>query len=81
MGVIKGSEDSLNKSRHYLERKHYEKRGRTHSGDETERTRIYSLFEAYQKLRPPASYDVADRYDSSVGAAFMTNRFRIGYTL
>lgn len=62
MGVIKGSEDSLKKSRHYLDRKTYEKRSsRTHSGDDTERTRIYSLFEAYQKMRPSASYDVADR--------------------
>ncbi|KAG8926503.1 hypothetical protein FRC01_008764 [Tulasnella sp. 417] len=62
MGIIKGSEASLGKQRRYLDRDSYENQSnRTHSGDETERTRIYTLFEAYQKQRPPSSYDIADR--------------------
>ncbi|KIO30545.1 hypothetical protein M407DRAFT_20433 [Tulasnella calospora MUT 4182] len=62
MGVIKGSEASLSKSRRYLDRDTYETlSSRTHSGDDTERSRIYTLFEAYQKQRPSGSYDVADR--------------------
>ncbi|KAG8896642.1 hypothetical protein FRC01_011694, partial [Tulasnella sp. 417] len=61
MGVIKGSEASLSKQRRYLDRKTYENlSSRTHSGDDTERSRIYTLFEAYQKQRPSGSYDPAD---------------------
>ncbi|KIO30542.1 hypothetical protein M407DRAFT_69087 [Tulasnella calospora MUT 4182] len=62
MGVIKGSEASLSQPRRYLDRYTYENlSSRTHSGDDTERSRIYSLFEAYQRQRPSGSYDFADR--------------------
>ncbi|KAG8960167.1 hypothetical protein FRC05_007045 [Tulasnella sp. 425] len=62
MGIIKGSEAALSKTRRYLERKEYEKQSnRSLSADDTDRSKIYTLFEAYQKLRPPTSYDVADR--------------------
>ncbi|KAG9016354.1 hypothetical protein FRB90_003159 [Tulasnella sp. 427] len=62
MGIIKGSEASLNKSRHHLDQTDYESQNnRSLSGDSTERSRVYTLFEAYHKLRPTASYDIADR--------------------
>ncbi|KAG8926505.1 hypothetical protein FRC01_008766 [Tulasnella sp. 417] len=62
MGVIKGSEASLSQPRRCLDRRTYETlSSRTHSGDDTERSRIYTLFEAYQKQRPSGSYDLADR--------------------
>lgn len=62
MGIIKGSEASLGQTRGYLDRKTYENQTNwTVSSDETERSRIYSLFETYQKSRPPTSYDIADR--------------------
>ncbi|KAG9047260.1 hypothetical protein FS837_002663 [Tulasnella sp. UAMH 9824] len=62
MGIIKGSEPSLSKPRHYLDQKEYESQNnRSLSGDTTERSRVYTLFEAYQKLRPSTSYDIADR--------------------
>ncbi|KAG8965904.1 hypothetical protein FRC05_002962 [Tulasnella sp. 425] len=65
MGVIKGSEASRSYPKHYLDRQAYESQSsRTHFGDTTERSRIYTLFEAYLKLRPPSSYDVADRVHS-----------------
>ncbi|KIO30538.1 hypothetical protein M407DRAFT_69086, partial [Tulasnella calospora MUT 4182] len=69
MGIIKGSEASLAKQRRYLDRDSYENQSnRTHSGDDTERSRIYTLFEAYQKQRPPSSYDMADRVHALMGA-------------
>ncbi|KAG8902416.1 hypothetical protein FRC00_008567 [Tulasnella sp. 408] len=62
MGIIKGSEASRNYPKNFLDRQAYESQSsRTHSGDPTERSRIYTLFEAYCKLRPPSSYDAADR--------------------
>ncbi|KIO30552.1 hypothetical protein M407DRAFT_20440 [Tulasnella calospora MUT 4182] len=62
MGIIKGSEAALSKPRHYLERTDYEKQSnRSLSGEDADRWKIYTLFKAYQKLRPPTSYDVADR--------------------
>ncbi|KIO23210.1 hypothetical protein M407DRAFT_27279 [Tulasnella calospora MUT 4182] len=62
MGVIKGSEASRSYPKRFLDRQAYESQSsRTHFGDPTERSRIYTLFEAYCKLRPPSSYDVADR--------------------
>ncbi|KAG8942979.1 hypothetical protein FRC04_003265 [Tulasnella sp. 424] len=65
MGVIKGSEASRHYPKHFLDRQAYESQSsRTHFGDPTERSRIYTLFEAYLKLRPPASYDIADRVHS-----------------
>lgn len=63
MGIIKGSESTLGKPRRCLSREEYEDQtNRSLSGESTERARIYTLFEAYQKLRPPFSYDTADRY-------------------
>ncbi|KIO23206.1 hypothetical protein M407DRAFT_78343 [Tulasnella calospora MUT 4182] len=65
MGVIKGSEASRNFPKGFLDRQAYESQSsRTHFGDPTERSRIYTLFEAYLRLRPPASYDAADRVHS-----------------
>ncbi|KAG8937463.1 hypothetical protein FRC00_005249 [Tulasnella sp. 408] len=62
MGIIKGSEASLSKPRHYLDQSEYEgQSNRSLPGDGTERSRVYTLFEAYRKLRPSASYDIADR--------------------
>ncbi|KAG8948841.1 hypothetical protein FRC04_009306 [Tulasnella sp. 424] len=62
MGIIKGSETSLSKPRHYLEQSEYENQSnRSLSGDSTERSRVYTLFEAYHRLRPSESYDIADR--------------------
>ncbi|KIO30541.1 hypothetical protein M407DRAFT_20429 [Tulasnella calospora MUT 4182] len=62
MGIIKGSETSMGKPRRYLDQIDYESQNnRSLSGDTTERSRVYTLFEAYQKLRPSASYDIADR--------------------
>ncbi|KAG8939076.1 hypothetical protein FRC04_007029 [Tulasnella sp. 424] len=62
MGIIKGSEAALSKSSRYLGRTEYEKQSnRSLLGDNNDRSKIYTLFEAYQKLRPSAAYDVADR--------------------
>ncbi|KAG9047264.1 hypothetical protein FS837_002667 [Tulasnella sp. UAMH 9824] len=67
MGIIKGSESTLGKPRRCLSREDYEgQTNRSLSGESTERTRIYTLFEAYQKLRPPFSYDTADRVQTLV---------------
>lgn len=63
MGIIKGSEAALSKSSRYLGRTEYEKQSnRSLLGDNDDRSKIYTLFEAYQKLRPSAAYDVADRF-------------------
>ncbi|KAG8902422.1 hypothetical protein FRC00_008573 [Tulasnella sp. 408] len=62
MGGIKGSEASFNSNNRQLDRLTYESQSsRTHAGDQSERSRVYSLFEAYLKKRPPCSYDIADR--------------------
>ncbi|KIO30551.1 hypothetical protein M407DRAFT_20439 [Tulasnella calospora MUT 4182] len=62
MGIIKGSEAALSSSRGYLGRAQYEQQSnRSLFGDDTDRSRIYTLFESYQKLRPTKAYDVADR--------------------
>ncbi|KAG8937466.1 hypothetical protein FRC00_005252 [Tulasnella sp. 408] len=62
MGIIKGSEASLGKPRHYIDRSEYQNHNnRSLSGDIPERSRVYTLFEAYRKLRPSTSYDIADR--------------------
>lgn len=63
MGIIKGSEAALSKSSRYLGRTEYEKQSnRSLLGDNNDRSKIYTLFESYQKLRPSAAYDVADRF-------------------
>ncbi|KAG8928796.1 hypothetical protein FRC00_001640 [Tulasnella sp. 408] len=62
VSVIKGSESSLKLQTRYLDRNSYEiQNNRTRSGDDGERSRVYTLFEAYSRLRPPSSYDLADR--------------------
>ncbi|KAG8926817.1 hypothetical protein FRC01_008332 [Tulasnella sp. 417] len=62
LGVIKGSEAAFNSSKHQLDRQTYETQSiRTHAGDYSERSRVYTLFEAYMKKRPSGSYDMADR--------------------
>ncbi|KAG9044657.1 hypothetical protein FS837_007754 [Tulasnella sp. UAMH 9824] len=61
ISVIKGSETSRSFPKGFLDRQAYESQSsRTHFGDYTERSRIYTLFEAYLKLRPQGSYDAAD---------------------
>lgn len=65
MGIIKGSETSLYKSRRYLDKKEYEEQNnRSVLGDGVDKAKIYSMFQSYEKIRPPASYDVADRFAS-----------------
>ncbi|KAG8898993.1 hypothetical protein FRB99_007004 [Tulasnella sp. 403] len=55
VGVIKGSG-------RILDRKSYEDMShRRHGTFANDRSRIYSLFEAYEKMKPRPSYDVADR--------------------
>ncbi|KAG9040943.1 hypothetical protein FS837_012934, partial [Tulasnella sp. UAMH 9824] len=62
IGIIKGSEATLSKPRRYLSRDEYESHSnQSLTGESTERSRIYSLFESYQKLRPLSTYDSADR--------------------
>ncbi|KAG8931119.1 hypothetical protein FRC00_000874 [Tulasnella sp. 408] len=62
MGIIKGSETSLYKHRRYLDKTEYEEQNnRSVLGESVDKAKIYSMFQSYQKLRPAASYDVADR--------------------
>ncbi|KAG8960069.1 hypothetical protein FRC00_000926 [Tulasnella sp. 408] len=62
LGVIKGSELAFMSSKRQLDRETYESQSsRTHAGDYSERSRVYTLFESYMKKRPPSSYDMADR--------------------
>ncbi|KAG8942983.1 hypothetical protein FRC04_003269 [Tulasnella sp. 424] len=62
MGVIKGSEACLKLQKPYLDRDSYEMQSaRARSSDPAERSRIYTLFEVYLRLRSPSSYDMADR--------------------
>ncbi|KAG8937366.1 hypothetical protein FRC00_006484 [Tulasnella sp. 408] len=69
ISVIKGSEVSRSFPKYFLDRQAYESQSnRTHFGDSTERSRIYTLFEAYLKLRPPGSYDAADSLIGEVEA-------------
>ncbi|KAG8997000.1 hypothetical protein FRB90_012598 [Tulasnella sp. 427] len=62
MGVIKGSEASRSYPKLFLDRQGYESQSsRGYFGNATERSRLYTLFEGYLKVRPLASYDAADR--------------------
>ncbi|KAG8875202.1 hypothetical protein FRB97_005339 [Tulasnella sp. 331] len=60
MGVIKGSSNTLTAG--YLDRETYESlSSRTYSTFNDDRGRIYTLFEAYRKLKPAQLVDAADR--------------------
>ncbi|KNZ80017.1 TPR and ankyrin repeat-containing protein 1 [Termitomyces sp. J132] len=63
MGIIKGSENTTTSDRGYLDRKTYEELSeRTQSTFATQRSTIYSIFEAYQiQKRQQENYDAADR--------------------
>ncbi|KIO30548.1 hypothetical protein M407DRAFT_20436 [Tulasnella calospora MUT 4182] len=69
MGIIKGSEASISKSSCYLGSAEYEEQNnRSALGDSADKSNIYSMFQTYQKLRPPASYDLADRAHALLAA-------------
>jgi hypothetical protein len=63
MGVIKGSEETLNCSEGFLDRSTYiDLSRRSHATFADQRDRIYDLFEAYLKLkRSNRDRDAADR--------------------
>ncbi|KAG8905111.1 hypothetical protein FRB99_000675 [Tulasnella sp. 403] len=62
IGIIKGSEDALASASGFLDRKSYEEiSSRRHGTFAGDRSRIYDLFESYQKIRHQGSYDAADR--------------------
>ncbi|KAG6859929.1 hypothetical protein C0995_001823 [Termitomyces sp. Mi166 len=64
IGIIKGSENTTASDRGHLDRKTYEELSeRTQSTFATQRSTIYSIFEAYQtQKRQQGDYDAADRY-------------------
>ncbi|KAG5351771.1 hypothetical protein C0989_004980 [Termitomyces sp. Mn162] len=66
MGIIKGSENTTTSDRGYLDRKTYEELSeRTQSTFATQRSTIYSIFEAYQiQKRQQENYDAADRLEN-----------------
>lgn len=64
LGVIKGSETTLNSENHFLDYDTYSKlSARTQATFARKRNEIYSLFEIYmKKKRERREYDAADRY-------------------
>ncbi|KAG8880114.1 hypothetical protein FRB98_005338, partial [Tulasnella sp. 332] len=67
MGVIKGSSNTLTAG--YLDRETYESlSSRTYSTFNDDRGRIYTLFEAYRKLKPAQLVDAADRAHALIKA-------------
>ena len=64
LGVIKGSETTLNSENHFLDYDTYSNlSARTQSTFARKRNEIYSLFEIYmKKKRERREYDAADRY-------------------
>jgi hypothetical protein len=64
MGVLKGSEMTINTAEGYLDRSTYTQLShRAQSTFARSRDRIYSLFEAYlARKREIGGYDAADRY-------------------
>jgi hypothetical protein len=64
LGVIKGSEITLNSENHFLDYDTYSNlSSRTQATFASKRHEIYSLFEIYmKKKRSRREYDVADRY-------------------
>ena len=68
LGVIKGSETTLNSENHFLDYDTYSNlSARTQATFASKRNEIYSLFEIYtKKKRERREYDAADRYMSRV---------------
>ena len=68
LGVIKGSETTLNSENHFLDYDTYSNlSARTQATFASKRNEIYSLFEIYtKKKRDRREYDAADRYVSKV---------------
>ncbi|KAG8990213.1 hypothetical protein FRB94_013643 [Tulasnella sp. JGI-2019a] len=67
MGVIKGSEQALNCSMGYLDRETYENlSSRMYPTFASDRARIYTLFEAYRKLKSSQMLDAPDRTHSLI---------------
>ena len=64
LGVIKGSETTLNSENHFLDYDTYSNlSARTQATFARKRNEIYSLFEIYmKKKRERREYDAADRY-------------------
>jgi hypothetical protein len=64
LGVIKGSETTLNSENRFLDYDTYSKlSARTQATFASKRNEIYSLFEIYmKKKRERREYDAADRY-------------------
>jgi hypothetical protein len=64
LGVIKGSETTLDSESHFLDRDTYSNlSARTQATFASKRSEIYSLFEIYmKKKRERREYDAADRY-------------------
>ncbi|KAG6919458.1 hypothetical protein DXG01_005717 [Tephrocybe rancida] len=63
VGIIKGSEDTLSSPYRYLDRKVYQQLSeRTQYTFATQRSAVYSIFEAYQgRKRQQGDFDAADR--------------------
>ncbi|KAG9025217.1 hypothetical protein FRB95_010398 [Tulasnella sp. JGI-2019a] len=67
MGVIKGSEQTLSCRTGYLDRETYEGlSSRSYPTFAGHRARIYTLFEAYRKLKPPQMLDAPERTHSLI---------------
>ena len=62
MGVIKGTEQTLDSASGFLTRSSYENLSeRTHPTFAAHRRQVYDMFDAYLRLRPNRTYDAADR--------------------
>ncbi|KAG8992644.1 hypothetical protein FRB94_011412 [Tulasnella sp. JGI-2019a] len=67
MGIIKGSELALKCPTNYLDRDTYEDlSSRAYATFVSDRARIYTLFEAYRKLKPSHMLDAPDRTHSLI---------------
>lgn len=65
MGVIKGSESTLESPSGYMDRNEYEALStRTQCSFAGDRSRVYTLFEAYRKLKPSDYIDPPQRSDT-----------------
>ena len=64
MGVIKGTEQTLDGDSGFLDRSSYEALSvRTHPTFASNRRQVYDMFDAYLRLRPHRTYDTADKSD------------------
>ncbi|KAG8908799.1 hypothetical protein FRB99_003037 [Tulasnella sp. 403] len=68
VGVIKGSEISLATPTGVLDQTQYESADSKGRSAVFDRSYVYSLFQLYQKRRPPQSYDIADRTHAIVSS-------------